>query len=481
MGKRNRNRGNKGNNGNHTTETAKDVMVKIMNLLDSGAILDAITDRRVISSASDRLVNHDYEIEAFDQIVDLFQISLTSSEIRAVVNVLNPVIFTLGDIPTKESDIAVLVYQKFVEYLGKNGQDKDCIKSYETLMAVREIVQSDLDDIGKSVSEDTLTTLAVVEMLYTVTDLLVGQVWDDMRMAASSSNIPDRDKVEVVINTEPPKQESKAEKIPDDQVEVLEIESDDVKESELTEVKEPDSTNTSSKESNSDKIFGVSNDMIKTLLMTVIDSNDVDKVVNQLVDLVKPVMSKTMPNMSEETTEALKGLVKSMIKDNIPTDIEKIEQKTQVNNIQKSPEPMVFARANVDRITDDILPSILKYVELYKSTLGEFSPSHIYIVTRDLVSRFVTSMDGKVYNKSTTCDWVKREIYYRLLSEGKTNTNIQQQKKVEYIKPESLIIPARRERSAGKSIINVPENAKNTVIADVANSLTRISRAFMFS
>ena len=456
-------------------------MVKIMNLLDSGAILDAITDRRVISSASDRLVNHDYEIEAFDQIVDLFQISLTSSEIRAVVNVLNPVIFTLGDIPTKESDIAVLVYQKFVEYLGKNGQDKDCIKSYETLMAVREIVQSDLDDIGKSVSEDTLTTLAVVEMLYTVTDLLVGQVWDDMRMAASSSNIPDRDKVEVVIDTNPPKQEesSKTEKIPDDQVEVLGIESDDVKESELTEV-EPDSTNTS-KESNSDKIFGVSDGMIKTLLMTVTDSNDVDKVVNQLVDLVKPVMSKTMPNMSEETTEALKGLVKSMIKDNIPTDIEKIEQKTQVTNIQKSPEPMVFARANVDRIADDILPSILKYVELYKSTLGEFSPSHVYIVTRDLVSRLVTSMDGKVYNKSTTCDWVKREIYYRLLSEGRTNTNIQPQKKVECIKPESLIIPTRRERSAGQSIINVPENAKNTVIANVANSLTRVSRAFMFS
>ena len=60
MGKRNRrNKGN--NNGNHTTETAKDVMVKIMNLLDSGAILDAITDRRVIASASDQLVNRDYE------------------------------------------------------------------------------------------------------------------------------------------------------------------------------------------------------------------------------------------------------------------------------------------------------------------------------------------------------------------------------------------------------------------------------------
>ena len=478
MGKRNRNRGNKGNN--TTKETSKDIMIKIMNLLDSGAILDAITDRRVIASASDQLVNRDYEVEAFDQIVDSFRITLDKSEVWAVVNVLRPVIYNLGDIPAKQSDIAVLVYQKFIEYLGEHGNDKDCIKSYDTLMEVREIVQDDLDQIGKSVTDDTLTTLAVIEMIYTVTDLLVGQVWDDMRMAASSSNIPDRDKVEVVIDTAPKQEESsKAEKIPDDQVEVLGIESDDVKESELTEV-EPDSTNTS-KESNSDKIFGVSDGMIKTLLMTVTDSNDVDRVVNQLVDLVKPVVSKTMPNMSEETTEALKGLVKSIIKDNIPTDIEKIEQKTQVTNIQKSPEPMVFAKSNVDRIADDILPSILKYVELYKSTLGEFSPSHIYIVTRDLVSRFVTSMDGKVYNKSTTCDWVKREIYYRLLSEGKTNTNIQQQKKVEYSKPESLIIPTRRKRSTGQSIINVPENAKNTVIADVANSLTRVSRAFMFS
>ena len=330
MGKRNRNRGNKGNNnGNHTTETAKDVMVKIMNLLDSGAILDAITDRRVISSASDRLVNHDYEIEAFDQIVDLFQISLTSSEIRAVVNVLNPVIFTLGDIPTKESDIAVLVYQKFVEYLGKNGQDKDCIKSYETLMAVREIVQSDLDDIGKSVSEDTLTTLAVVEMLYTVTDLLVGQVWDDMRMAASSSNIPDRDKVEVVINTEPPKQEEssqesktteeepKAEKIPDDQVEVIE-----------PEVEEPKQGNNQTSQSDtSDKKsgpFGISNDAIKALIMGLAATGDVENIVDKIGDMVIPSLKGEF-NVSDKTSSVLSEFIKSLLEDAMPKDLKRIE------------------------------------------------------------------------------------------------------------------------------------------------------------
>ena len=122
MGKRNRNRGNKGNN--TTKETSKDIMIKIMNLLDSGAILDAITDRRVIASASDQLVNRDYETEAFDQIVDSFRITLDKSEVLAVINVLRPVIYNLGDIPAKQSDIAVLVYQKFIEYLGEHGNDK---------------------------------------------------------------------------------------------------------------------------------------------------------------------------------------------------------------------------------------------------------------------------------------------------------------------------------------------------------------------
>ena len=399
MGKRNRNRGNKGNNnGNHTTETAKDVMVKIMNLLDSGAILDAITDRRVISSASDRLVNHDYEIEAFDQIVDLFQISLTSSEIRAVVNVLNPVIFTLGDIPTKESDIAVLVYQKFVEYLGKNGQDKDCIKSYETLMAVREIVQSDLDDIGKSVSEDTLTTLAVVEMLYTVTDLLVGQVWDDMRMAASSSNIPDRDKVEVVIDTNPPKQEEspqestteepKAERVPDDQVEVIE-----------PEVEEPKQDNTQTNQSTFDKksgIFGIPEDAIKALIMGLAETGDVENIVDKIGDMVIPSLKGEF-NVSDKTSSVLKEFIKSLLEDVMPKDLKRIEDSGNPNP-QTTPtqtDPSAVS-ASCDVIVKDIKSDVMKFFDNFKSTFESFDIATFDYEMKRAVKKFTE--DGSNLN-----------------------------------------------------------------------------------
>lgn len=346
MGKRNRNRGNRGNNTTTKTNTsnaktlAKDVMVRIMKLVDSGAILDAITDKNVIISASDKLINHDYESEAFDKIVDMFHITLNESEINAVINVLEPVLYNMGDLPGSESDIAVSVYQNFVKYLGENGQDKNCIKTYDTLVAVQEIVQSDLDDIGKSVSDDTLTTLAVVETLYTVTDVLAAQVWDDMRLTASSSNIPDKDVVEVVVDTKKPEESSKEEepeKIPEDQVEVLGI--DDVANTQTSqdtptgntggvsdgkdENHKTDSTSNdkSEKTKSSNGPFGMSNDMIKALVMSAMSSGgDIGQVSDKLVNLIKPILDQASPNMSQKSTETLKGFIKSIIEDNIPVD-----------------------------------------------------------------------------------------------------------------------------------------------------------------
>ena len=217
MGK-NRNRKNNRRNKVNTSDNTR-IMKKIMMYQDSEIILGAITDRNVISMAVEDLVAEESEINVFNRIIEGFSVTLDTDEELAVLTALEPVVHNLGDLPEEKYEIPTMVYGDFVDYIGDHAENVHCKKSYDTLASVSEIVESDLDELGWSLSNDTIMTLAIIETLYTAVERASGQVWDECQMAASSSNIPDRETVEQV---EMPKSgEQMVEKIPEDQVEVI--------------------------------------------------------------------------------------------------------------------------------------------------------------------------------------------------------------------------------------------------------------------
>ena len=378
MGK-NRNR----NRRNRTTKIgAKDIMKEIMMYQDSGIILDSITERKTIASAAANIVGDDSEIDAFERMVDDFRIMLDSEETLAIVTVMKSVIHNLGDLPANVSEIPEMVYSEFVDYIGAHTDDSTCIKAYDTILSVSEIVLSDLDDAGLSLSDDTVTRLAIVEAIYTAVDTVATQIWNESQMAASASNIPDRETVEQV---EMPKKD--VEKISDDDVEVI------------------DETESKSKDEGPQlNIFGVTNEEMSK--MSVEDIMALEGV-NEIIDELKKSMGPLASTFTDKTTDAFKEFLKSLITDAMSAEQETGDARKSTNytssmktkktaRVTDESQLMVIGKPNQRRndikvISTDIENDVIGFVRGYTMFKS--------CTDTDIRSEIVSSVDDYVSNK----------------------------------------------------------------------------------